>query len=225
MGHFRWKNSENKDAPLHVCLMVSRNKDNKHIEGFRERRVAKLIPYTSKGIYKIMNEFSDFCNKGFDNEFCRLYISLNARNPKKVRKCLIHTLIDEDDFNLANLDVIVASIAARKENALEHKWFFDFDSKDTKKLTEFIKDIKTIDETAFSYCRETPHGYAIIVNHGFDTRKLMEKWSNEATLKRDDLICYAWKDVDGVSLISDVGSILLDENVLSKNIERKAVND
>ena len=33
---------------------------------------------------------------------------------------------------------------------------------------------------------KTPHGYAIVVPHGFDTRELIEKWKDyDITLKRD----------------------------------------
>lgn len=36
---------------------------------------------------------------------------------------------------------------------------------------------------------KTPHGYAIVVPHGFDTRKLMEKWKDyDITLKKDGLL-------------------------------------
>lgn len=36
---------------------------------------------------------------------------------------------------------------------------------------------------------KTPHGYAIVVPHGFDTRELMEKWKDyDITLKKDELL-------------------------------------
>ena len=38
---------------------------------------------------------------------------------------------------------------------------------------------------------KTPNGYAVVVDQRFDTRELLEKWSN-VELKRDDLLCYAW---------------------------------
>lgn len=44
----------------------------------------------------------------------------------------------------------------------------------------------------YNYEREahkTPHGYAIIVPHGFDTRELMENWKDyDITLKKDELL-------------------------------------
>lgn len=35
----------------------------------------------------------------------------------------------------------------------------------------------------------TPHGYAIVAEHGFDTRGLMKKWKDyDITLKKDELL-------------------------------------
>lgn len=39
---------------------------------------------------------------------------------------------------------------------------------------------------------KTPNGYAVVVDNGFDTRKLLEKWSN-VSLKKDAMLCFAWK--------------------------------
>ena len=39
---------------------------------------------------------------------------------------------------------------------------------------------------------KTPHGYAVIVKHGFDTRKLLEKWGKDVELKRDDMLLVCW---------------------------------
>ena len=61
---------------------------------------------------------------------------------------------------------------------------FDFDEKDKSLLDQFICDIPVNTE---SY--ETPHGYATVCEHGFDTRKLMEKWKDQdITLKKDELL-------------------------------------
>lgn len=38
---------------------------------------------------------------------------------------------------------------------------------------------------------KTPNGYAIIVDQRFDTRELLQKWTN-VELKRDDLLCAKW---------------------------------
>ena len=38
---------------------------------------------------------------------------------------------------------------------------------------------------------KTPNGYAVILEHGFDTRELLSKWK-DVELKRDDMLCIAW---------------------------------
>ena len=39
---------------------------------------------------------------------------------------------------------------------------------------------------------KTPHGYAVIADHGFDTREIL-KDRDYITLKRDDMLCWKWK--------------------------------
>ena len=72
-----------------------------------------------------------------------------------------------------------------------------------KLVNEFINDIKEFTtyhwdepktllraiegEKAEKY--KTPNGYAVVVNHGFDTRDLLKKWKDyDITLKRDELL-------------------------------------
>lgn len=56
---------------------------------------------------------------------------------------------------------------------------------------DFIDDIYFYSELNIDSheLHKTPHGYAIIVPHGFDTRDLFEKWeAYDITLKKDDLL-------------------------------------
>lgn len=179
------------DKPVRVCLFVSRNKDNKDIEGFKERRVAFL---TTKDYYdtRLNDDFIDFVNKGVEGETSRMYMSVNARNTKKIYKELLHFLFDNPDFNLTHIQGKLAGIGAKKENALEHKWLFDFDSKNLKEEIDFMCDISNYVNCDDIHSYPTPHGYAVIVDHGFDIRELMEKWGDVVTLKRDDLLCINW---------------------------------
>lgn len=191
--NYKWRKGESCDTSgLHyVVLFSSRNKDNKDVEGFHER---KRSYYRTDDREKIMRDFNDFVNHGVPGEMCRLYISLNARDDKKVRKALIHMLIDEDDFPLDYIESKLAGIAAKKENASEKHWFFDYDSE--LSVDRVADKIYEIDKTLNPYPLKTPNGYAIIVEHGFDTRELMkycEENKIEVSLKRDDLICYHWK--------------------------------
>lgn len=77
------------------------------------------------------------------------------------------------------------------QNRDESKWLFDFDVDNRELAADFLSDInhfsgiKLIDMN----CHKTPHGFAIVVPHGFDTRGLMEKWKDyDITLKKDELL-------------------------------------
>ena len=75
----------------------------------------------------------------------------------------------------------------------------DFDSEDENILSDFLLDLNLIlIKTPFTKTLDkTPHGYAIVVDWGFDARladgtQLFDKWKDVATLKRDDLLCVDW---------------------------------
>ena len=180
------------DRPINIVLFVSRNKDNKEVADFKERRVT-FITHEDMNSEKLMTKFNDFVNAGKVGELSRCYYSVNTRDPQKIHKQLLHFLIDNPDFNLCDMDSKIASIAAHVECAATKKWMFDFDIDDAGYIEEFCTDISNIDPEVEIDTYKTPHGYAIITNHGFDTRKLMEKWGNKVTLKRDDLICCYWE--------------------------------
>ena len=181
------------DRPINIVLFVSRNKDNKEVADFKERRVT-FITHEDMNSEKLMAKFNDFVNAGKVGELSRCYYSVNTRDPQKIHKQLLHFLIDNPDFNLCDMDSKIASIAAKADCAATKHWMFDFDIDDADKATEFINDIKSIDATVDVTAYKTPHGYAIVCNHGFDVRKLYEKWDRNLTdLKKDDLICISWK--------------------------------
>lgn len=83
----------NKNAPdvnfdldkLNVVLFVSRNKDNKHLETFKERKVSFV---TTKGFDEIKSQFQVFVNDGQVGEFSRMYVSINPRSNSKTFKAL-----------------------------------------------------------------------------------------------------------------------------------------
>lgn len=190
-----FKVEESKD--LYVVLFISRNKDNKDVENFKERRKSFI---TTKSPEELKRIFEHFVKDGVDGEMSRFYYSVNARDANKVRKQLLHFLIDED-FNLAHLDGKLASIAAKKECAKTKRWMFDFDLDNNVAVSKFLTDIsKCVTEPLRTEVRRTPHGYAIITERGFDTRKLGldDTWYNIATLKKDDLLCYTWERKDEV---------------------------
>ena len=181
------------DRPINIVLFVSRNKDNKEVANFKERRVT-FITHEDMNSEKLMAKFNDFVNAGKVGELSRCYYSVNTRDPQKIHKQLLHFLIDNPDFNLCDMDSKIASIAAHVECAATKKWMFDFDIDDNFKVNEFMLDIHNIDPNLDITHYKTPHGYGVVVSHGFDTRTLYEKWDRSLTeCKKDDLMCIAWK--------------------------------
>lgn len=178
---------------LRVVLFVSRNKDNRYIEGFKERRVSFL---TDKSYDELVVEFQDFVRKSnHKGEMSRFYISVNKRDGDKIKKGLMHYLIDHEEINVARLDRVVSSIASKKENASEKRWLFDYDD-EPEKVGLFLDDLDSVIPEGMNYgINKTPNGYAIITDGGFDSRALMHRWS-KVELKRDDLICAEWEVFD-----------------------------
>ena len=191
---------ENK--PLKSILFVSRNKDNKHIPNFKERRYVRL---TTKTAEELKKDFENWSALGREGEFCRFYMKINARDREMAKKKLIQELIFNDNFDLVSAEAKIAGIANKKECAAERKWLFDFDDTEDK-LEEFINDIKDCDKASVPLeieVHKTPNGHAVIVSRGFDTRELMKKWSSTVELKKTK--CYAligqvrrikWKEKD-----------------------------
>ena len=189
MKNFKWGTESFNDKPIYVVLFVSRNKDNAEVPNFVERRRSFI---THKSISDLNEEFLDFANHGVPGEMSRMYYSVNARDAEKIYKELLHFLIDNPDFNLCSIGSKLAGIAATKECAAEHHWMFDFDIPNIEKVHEFVKDIIKIDPEVLVEVNRTPHGFAVVTSRGFDTRSLFEKWTENVTLKRDDLLCVGY---------------------------------
>ena len=175
-------------SKLKVVLFCSRNKDNKHLPHFKERKVSFL---SSKSIEDLMSDFNSFASKGLIDEMSRFYISVNSRDNNKIRKALLHDLIDKEDSDMSKVEQRIASIASKKENAYENKWLFDFDEDDSM-IGEFLDDVRGyLPNDVETTLHVTPNGHAIVVDRGFDTRELLAKWKN-VELKRDDMLCVSW---------------------------------
>ena len=200
MGNFsKWQKEGKGSGILKCVLFVSRNKDNKGVEDFTERRKSFM---TSKTVEELKQDFISFAQMGKKGETSRLYMSVNSRDNAKIQKALIHELIDKE-ISIQSLPAFVTGIAAQKENKAENKWLFDYDE-DIERIDEFVSDIYKADEYTPSKKEKlpltvevykTPNGCAVITNRGFDTRGLLEKWK-DVTLKRDDMICCYWITVE-----------------------------
>ena len=193
---YKWNSKDVSKEEIWTILFVSRNKDNRDVENFNQRKKSFV---STKKPEDLLKEFEVFVNEGVDNEFSRFYVSINSRSNSKTFKALQHKMLDEE-FNLATMPQRIAAIASKTENAYEkNKWLFDFDPIENVDLEEslesFIEDVnQAYNETENRKeeleitTHKTPNGYAVITNQRFDTRKLMEKWKDNVELKRDDLL-------------------------------------
>lgn len=175
---------------LYVYLMRSRNKDNKNVPNFKSR--TKTILEYRENEDKVLEAFKNFVAKGVPGEQVRLYRSVNSRNEEKIREEFIIRLL-RDKPSMTQINRILASVAWQVRNRDESKWLFDFDVDDDKLAKRFIDDIYIYTDSQYPIeeikCYKTPHGYAIVVPQGFDTRELMEKWKDyDITLKKDELL-------------------------------------
>ena len=198
---YKWNSEDVSKEEIWTILFVSRNKDNRDVENFNQRKKSFV---STKKTEDLLKEFEVFVNEGVENEFSRFYVSINSRSNTKTFKALQHKMLDEE-FNLATMPQRIAAIASKTENAYEkNKWLFDFDPIENVDLEEslesFIEDVyQAYNETDNRkeplevIKHKTPNGHAVITTQRFDTRKLMEKWKDNVELKRDDLLCYSWK--------------------------------
>jgi len=207
----RWTTDrQNPDDPIYAVLMISRNKDNKDkVEGFVQRK-ASFLYHMSHPLYyseTLAKRFSRFVDEGKDGEVSRMYVSVNSRDPIKIKRELCHLLIDDNlpsNTPLTHMESVVTSISMKKGFNIEKKWLFDFDIRDTELENRFFCDVKKIvdaddydpSEPSVEQYR-TPRGSAFIVKHGFDIRKLPKEWkdyihSGDITLMRDDMLCVRW---------------------------------
>ena len=113
MGNFnKWNRDEDHESDkLTVVLFVSRNKDNKTVPNFTERRNAFT---TTKELEQLHHQFQAFVAQGELGEMCRMYVSVNPRSNAKTFKALQHKLLDHE-FNLSSLPQRVAALELSKK--------------------------------------------------------------------------------------------------------------
>lgn len=170
-----------------VVLFVARNKDNKHIEGFKGSSQQFLMTDVSN----VSEKFEEFVSKQLDGTLCRCYVSMNKRNGSLVQKQLISYLA-LNDADLSKISRKTTSIAMLPQCAVTKKWLLDFDYESEEQVLEFIQDIKDIDNTLEVEYKKTVHGYAVVTNHSFDTRELLKKWV-ECENKKDGMLLLDWR--------------------------------
>lgn len=207
----KWGYKHNNKDFYYVSFM-SRNKDNKDVENFKQRRQSFLIDdFDEIYGYRFHQKFLNFRDEGVNGELSRCYISFNLRDASKVRKSLLIDLIEDEDISLTHMTSRIVSIAMKAGMNKTKRWMFDVDTLDDDKVNEFLKELesygfkRTDIETFFTttensellyYYRRTINGYAILVNRGFDTREILKNRKDWVTLKRDDLIFVDWDRKD-----------------------------
>ena len=176
--------------PLRVVLFKSRDKDNKEIQGFKER--AKIFLTDKEDISELRPAFANFVLDGVAHERSRFYVSINSRNPEIIKKILIKKIL-YDNISILDMNKITCSVADLAECASEKRWLFDYDEDSYGAVQSFIEKVKEYGNFTEKEVElhDTPNGYAVVVAHGFDTRKLLAEFPN-VTLKRDDKLCYDW---------------------------------
>lgn len=173
---------------LYAYTMVSRNKDNKGVPGFKQRTKSYLCYESDEE--KMIEKFDRFVSDGVHGEKSRLYKSVNARNEEKTKNAFFARVLIEN-ISVVKYHRALVGTAMLVENRAESKWLFDFDSTDEKRLSKFVDRIAYYGNLnkCDIFVQQTPHGFAVVVPHGFDTRKLMDEFANcDITLKRDGLL-------------------------------------
>lgn len=204
---------ENK---LRVVLFVSRNKDNKHLSNYTQRKKSFL---SNKTVEELEETFMDFVNKGLNGEMSRMYLSVNPRDEKSIKRELMHELFD-NNVDLVKMESKLASLASKSRCAAEKKWMFDFDSEDKDLLNEFVKELEVLSKELKPVVHKTPNGYAVVVERGFDPRELLGKYPF-VELKRDDMLCVKWVKKQECKPYRDdkieiIKNIIINQEILKK---------
>ena len=191
-----------------TVMFTSRNKDNKELDGFKQRTKAFLhkrdleddlnLTDTIEGVVlELKEEFLYFVDQGVRGETSRMYVSINPRNTDKANIDLVHYLIDNPSTSPNNVYNKLVSFASKKENALSQRWLFDIDTDNEEEFNSVLDSIKyygKFNESSLTLSR-TVNGYAIVVPHGFDSRKVLEE-HDFVELKRDGNVLGTWETKD-----------------------------
>lgn len=175
-----------------VVLFCSRNKDNKDVPNFKQR----TKHFVAKDSEYIHEAFNAFLKAGVPNELSRFYISVNRRDPKRVRDNLIVRMLSQhDNFDPTKMNEMLVSVAANADSALDHNWLFDLDYYEDnlpKPTEEEVRHMfgKYVDPK-FIEVMPTVRGLSVISSTHFDTRELLKNYS-WITLKKDDMMLVDW---------------------------------
>ena len=181
---------------MYVAMFTSRSKDNTEVTNFKPR--TKMF-FADQECIAYVGDFEKFVKEGVPGEMSRFYISVSARNMEKTQKELACRLI-KDEIDMRNLNALAVSIAMQSEHEITKKWLFDFDCPSFNEASEFFHEINMMSIPV--HMVNSPNGYSIIVDHGFDTRDFLEKWNKRlreinpsygVELKRNAMLIVDWE--------------------------------
>lgn len=179
--------------PIYTIFFSSRNKDNANLEGFKPRTrtfLSKRINHTELDP-DITHQFDEFVKQGVNGELSRWYVSINSADPVKVNNALMHYLIDHQDATPLQVQNKLISFANKPQNLATHRWLLDCDTSDYDRFIEILNWLKNHNISIDQY-KPTKSGYAIVTEHGFDTREFLQKFPEVENKKESDLlVCYA----------------------------------
>lgn len=181
------------DVIMFTVVLTSRNKDNKDLKDFRERKRTFLVREFEPNMNEqqeevnMYDEFERFVQEGVDGEMSRLYISVNSRDAKKIQRDLFIELYDKQlDFVSFNRKLV--SIANKDTNKASRNYLLDYDKDSTEE--EMLKDIEEIKSNIkhgnmleILLYKKTPNGYHIITNP-FDVTAIQKDY---ITVKKDGM--------------------------------------
>lgn len=186
-------------ADIKIVQFISRNKDNVGVSNFKQR--IKIF-YTDKDVKdeSIQRRFTHFVEDGVAGEKCRMYVSLNKRNDERARRMFLAEMVMNPEISTMNMHK--KFIHCLGKCPAEKNWLFDFDYPNYADVQAFVRDIQNIDPTVKVEWKKTPNCFAVCCDHGFDTRQLLEKWT-ECSLDKDGLLFekYAMKRLDSSGVL------------------------
>lgn len=167
-----------------LVVFTSRNKDNKGLEGFKQRSHELFVSETTTYVEE---EWNSFVNNGVEGELSRMYVSYNDIDTVKTNVAMTHYLIDHPDTPIHKITDKFAAAAMQTDNLATKRWLLDLDEVDYDEVDEFLLSNTDLEPSEIEVY-ETYSGYAIVVAHGFDTRKLLETFPTIENKKANGLL-------------------------------------
>lgn len=179
---------------IYTIFFSSRNKDNTNLEGFKPRTrtfLSKYANYTCTELDpRIAHQFDEFVRQGVAGELSRWYISINPADPAKVNNSLMHYLIDHQNATPLQVQNKLISFANTPQNLATHRWLLDCDTSDHNRFLKILHWLEN-NKIPIKQYKPTKSGYAIVTEHGFDTREFLKKFPEVENKKESDLlVCY-----------------------------------